>query len=102
MSAKVRGPQVARLKIVTDQIAVDVEVGTTLQQFCDAHETSIVFGCRQAECGACIIRVVAGGENLSKLQTDERNLLNVLCAESDRRLACQCVVVGDVTIEIVD
>lgn len=92
----------ARLTIASDQIAVDVEVGTTLQRFCDAHETSIIFGCREACCGACMIRVVEGGENLSRLQRREQDLLDTLDAQNDRRLACQCTVLGDVTIEIVD
>ncbi|WP_394827563.1 2Fe-2S iron-sulfur cluster-binding protein [Pendulispora albinea] len=92
--------KVVKLRIATDALEIPVEVGTTLQEVCAANETSIIFGCRKACCGACIIRVIEGGENLSGLADSEQTVLEVLGADADRRLACQCTVLGDVTIEI--
>src|SRR5262245_25157377 len=96
------GAPVATLSIANEKFTIEVSVGTTIQQICNDHPTSIQFGCREALCGACMIRVLEGGEHLSRLEARERALLQILDAESDRRLACQCAVFGDVVIEVVD
>jgi ferredoxin len=49
-----------------------------------------------------MIRVVQGAENLSPMKDDERDFLETMAAEPNERLACQCKVRGDVTVEVSD
>jgi ferredoxin len=60
----------------------------------------IKFGCRQGNCGVCALRVLSGMANLSKaasteIETLHRKGLN----ENKYRLACQCAINGDVSVE---
>ena len=65
----------------------------------EEHDTSILFGCRDGACGACMIKVIEGKDNLSKIEDDEKDFLESMAGEEDERLACQCKVKGDVVIE---
>lgn len=58
------------------------------------------FGCCNGQCGVCVMRVIEGGENLSKQTKQEKMTL----AEKNLptppfRLACQCAILGDITID---
>lgn len=77
-----------------------VEAGTTIQHICAQHDTPIIFGCRAAQCGVCVIRVLSGAENLSLIETREQAVLAILAAHPNCRLACQCTVLGSVTVEV--
>jgi len=94
----------ASIKIYSNEgvVSASVQIGTTLLELCDQQQTAIIFGCRKGKCGACMIRVIEGGENLSEQGHRERDVLDVLAPAADRRLACQCTVLGDVTIEVAD
>lgn len=89
-----------KVTIVTDNKTLDVVDGYKMIDMCDQHDTSILFGCRDGACGACMIRVLAGAENLSPMADDERDFLESMAAAPNERLACQCKVLGDVTIEV--
>lgn len=77
-----------------------VEAGTTIQHICAQHDTPITFGCRVAQCGVCMIRVLNGAKNLNSVETREQSVLAILAAHPDCRLACQCTVLGSVTVEV--
>jgi ferredoxin len=79
-----------------------VPAGTTLQQVDDLHRTALVFGCRAAQCGACVIRVTSGATHLSPPDEDELVVLDVLGVDGDHRLACQCTAFGDITLEVAE
>lgn len=81
---------------------IEVEAGTTMQHIFDEHDTAVTFGCRAARCGACMIRVISGADNLGPIGPDERAVLDVLALSPDCRLACQTSVFGTVTIEVAD
>lgn len=89
-----------KVEITTDNKTIDVADGYALIDMCDDHDTSILFGCRDGACGACMVRVLDGVENLSPMQDDERDFLETMAAEPDERLACQCRVRGDVRLEV--
>lgn len=89
-----------KVTITTDDLSLDVRDDYPLIEMCEDHETSILFGCRDGACGACMIRVKEGAENLSKMEEDEKDFLETMAAEDDERLACQCKVKGDVVIEV--
>ncbi len=60
----------------------------------------IPFGCRVGACGACVIHVTQGGENLGIKKDGERIFLEKLgYAGETFRLACQCQITGSVTLQ---
>ncbi len=89
-----------KVTITTDKLTIDVPDNYPLIDLCEDHETSILFGCRDGACGACMVRVLEGAENLTPMQDDERDFLETMAAEPNERLACQCRVKGDVKIEV--
>ena len=60
----------------------------------------IEFDCRDADCGICIVRVLEGLEQLSDKTYAEADFLKAMHALADERLACQCRIFGDVTVEV--
>jgi len=91
---------VPKVIITTDNMTIDVAQNYKLIDMCEDYDTSILFGCRDGACGACMIRILEGKENLSPMQDDEKDFLETMAAEPDERLACQCKVLGDVKIEV--
>ena len=91
-----------KVHIETDDLTVEVKDGYAMIDMCEDYDTSILFGCRDGACGACMVRVKKGGEHLSKMGDDERDFLETMAAEPDERLACQCTVHGDVVVEVSD
>jgi ferredoxin len=91
-----------KVTITTDHKTIDVPLNYALIDMCEDHDTSILFGCRDGACGACMVRVTQGAENLSAMKDDERDFLETMAAEPSERLACQCKVLGDVTVEVSD
>lgn len=82
-----------------DQTTVQVEANQILTDICDEHPTSLLFGCREASCGTCLMEVVSGMDNISPITSEEQELLDVLAPDNPHaRLACQCVVIGDIRI----
>ncbi len=89
-----------KVHITTDNLTIDVKKDYPLIDMCDEYDTSILFGCRDGACGACMVRVVSGAENISKMDENERDFLETMAAQENERLACQCRVFGDVTLEV--
>ena len=50
-------------------------------------------------CGTCVVQMIAGGENLSAVTGRELAKLGVNL-DDGRRLSCQCLVSGNVTIRV--
>lgn len=89
-----------KVEVTTDNLKIDVKEGYAMIDMCEDHDTSILFGCRDGACGACMIKVIEGADKLSPMQDDERDFLETMAAEPDERLACQCKVYGDVVVEV--
>lgn len=89
-----------KVEITTDKMTIEVEDGTALIDLAEKEDTSILFGCRDGACGACMIKVLEGSEKISPMSDDEKDFLETMAAEPDERLACQCKVFGDVKIEV--
>lgn len=78
----------------------EITIGTELKRACELNPTiPIKFGCRQGECGTCAIRVEKGEDHLSRLTKIETETLRKKSLPPGYRLACQCALLGDVTIE---
>lgn len=90
-------PQVT---IKTDNKVLEAAHNAALIDLCEHEDTSILFGCRDGACGACLIRVVKNPQNLSPMEDQEKDFLDTMAATPDERLACQCRVLGDVVIEV--
>lgn len=90
------------LTIKTDKKTIQVPDSAAIIDVCEDEDTSILFGCRDGACGACLIRVLENPQNLSDMQEQERDFLETMAARENERLACQCRVNGDVTIEVAD
>ena len=90
------------LTIKTDKKTITVEHGALIIDVCENQDTSILFGCRDGACGACMVRVLEHPENLSSIDDNEKDFLETMAAREDERLACQCRILGDVTVEVSD
>ena len=89
-----------KVQVTTDDLNIDVKDGYALIDMCEDHDTSILFGCRDGACGACMVKLLEGADKLSPMQDDEKDFLETMAAEPDERLACQCKVYGDVKLEV--
>ncbi len=81
-----------RVEIVNDFLAINVKVGSTIQQIVEASGSALPFGCRDGECGTCIVEVVQGMEFLSEKTDKEIKVLKESCAglcTTNTRLSCQ-------------
>lgn len=90
------------LTIKTDKKTLDVPMNSAIIDVCEDHDTSILFGCRDGACGACMVRVLENPQHLSPMEEHEKDFLETMAARDDERLACQCRVLGDVVIEVAD
>lgn len=90
------------LTIKTDKKSLEVTQGAKIIDVCENEDTSILFGCRDGACGACMIRVLENPSHLSPMEEHERDFLETMAAREDERLACQCAVLGDVVVEVAE
>jgi 2Fe-2S ferredoxin len=67
----------------------DAPAGGELLDMCDEVRAPIPFSCRSASCATCQIEVVEGRELLENPEAVEQELLEILGAPEDHRLACQ-------------
>ncbi len=73
--------------------------GTRIVEVAEKVGTSITFGCKENDCGDCMVEVLQGAENLSAPSALEISLLKSKHAKPGCRLACQAMVLGDVTVK---
>lgn len=91
-----------KLTIKTDKKTIEVPENAAIIDVCENEDTSILFGCRDGACGACLVRVLENPQNLSPMDEQERDFLETMAAREDERLACQCKVLGDVVVDPAD
>jgi ferredoxin len=90
----------AKVNFVMDELSVEVLEGSRLLQIAKDSGSSIPFGCTNGVCGTCITKVVEGNDNLSAMELREQDTLEMFGADDgEHRLACQCRVNGDVTLD---
>jgi len=83
----------------TDNITVEVPVGTRLVDVADEVEATLPFGCRDGLCGTCIMTILEGAGSLQPMSEDERETLENYEATDSQRLGCQAEIRGDLVIE---
>ncbi|BBO99729.1 2Fe-2S iron-sulfur cluster-binding protein [Sulfuriferula nivalis] len=80
-------------------VSVTVPAGTRIIEVSEKVGAGIVYGCRESDCGTCLTEIVTGMENLSIPSPIELATLAEKKAKANMRLACQTLVLGDVTIK---
>jgi ferredoxin len=73
---------------------IEVANGEGVQEA--AKELGVTFGCRKGVCGACVVEVLEGMENLSTKSGNEESF----DLRATDRMMCQCSATGgDITIK---
>lgn len=80
-------------------LSVTVPVGTRVIEISEKVGSSLVYGCRECDCGTCMMQVTKGANNLSEPSVMEDKVLRENMAGSNHRLACQAQVLGDVSVK---
>ncbi|MBA56878.1 MAG: ferredoxin [Pseudomonadales bacterium] len=88
----------AKLTFKDIDVTVTVPVGVRVVELSDKLGSGIVYGCREGDCGTCLMKVESGWENLSSASVIEDKILRENAAGRHHRLACQAQVLGDVTV----
>lgn len=90
----------AKAKLTFEDIGVtlNVPVGVRVIEISEKVDSGIIYGCREGDCGTCMMKVVDGWENLSTPSVVEDKILRENGAQRHNRLACQAQILGDVTI----
>jgi ferredoxin len=81
-----------RVEIINDFLAINVKPGTTIQDVVEAAGSALPFGCRNGECGTCVVEIVQGMEFLSEINAKEIKVIKEVCAglnTQNLRLSCQ-------------
>ncbi|MDO8311257.1 MAG: 2Fe-2S iron-sulfur cluster binding domain-containing protein [Sideroxyarcus sp.] len=75
-------------------ITISVPAGTRLIEISEKVGAGITYGCREGECGTCMMRIVSGMEHMSERSVLEDKVLQENMAGRNNRLACQAQVLG--------
>lgn len=75
-------------------VTVSVPAGTRVIEVSEKVGAGITYGCREGDCGTCIMKVTDGWENLSEPSVLEDKVLRENMAGKHNRLACQAQVLG--------
>lgn len=79
-------------------LTVSVPVGVRVIEISEKVGAGIVYGCREGDCGTCMMKVEDGWDNLSTPSIIEDKVLKDNLAGRHYRLACQAQILGDVTV----
>jgi ferredoxin, 2Fe-2S len=81
----------------------EVADGTNLLQAAEQFGFELRHDCGGfANCSTCRVVIESGMENLSEIEFDEENMLDVAGLVPPYRLACQAKVHGDVVVRVPD
>jgi ferredoxin len=88
----------AQLTFADIDVTVNVPAGIRVIDVSEKVGSGIVYGCREGDCGTCMMEVLSGMENLNVPSMLEDRVLRENMAGKRFRLACQAQVIGDVTV----
>lgn len=81
-------------------ITVSVPAGTRIIEVSEKVGAGITYGCREGDCGTCIMKVTEGYQNLSEPSVLEDKILRENMAGKHNRLACQAQVLdGNISVK---
>jgi ferredoxin len=89
-------PAMAKATVTFEDIGVTVTVpaGTRMIEISEKVGAGIVYGCREGDCGTCLMVVTTGADDLSEPSVLEDKILREIMAGKNNRLACQAQVLG--------
>jgi ferredoxin len=67
-----------RVEIINDFLALNVKPGKTIQDIVEASGSALPFGCRDGECGTCIVTIESGMDFLSEMTEKEKTVMKML------------------------
>jgi ferredoxin len=89
------------VQFLQDDLTVTVAEGSNLGDVATDANALIPFSCRDGTCGTCIIEIKRGRNHLTEPTEKEKVTLAIYGGEEGKhRLACQCRVHGDVTVDL--
>jgi len=93
-------PSRVKLNVIYDgkTATYDVRQGLGLQAIVLKNGLPIEFDCRKADCGICSI--ICQTDGFAPATETEIEFLKAMAAGANERLACQCRILHDSTIEI--
>ena len=65
----------AQLSFADIGVTITVPAGTRVIEISDKLNSGIVYGCREGDCGTCLMKVTQGMENLSEPSALEAKIL---------------------------
>lgn len=88
----------AKATITFEDINVNVSApaGTRIIEISEKVGSAITYGCREGDCGTCIMKVTEGWNNLTEPSVLEDKILRENMAGKHNRLACQAQVLGGI------
>jgi len=89
-------------KVIYDNTGEEIEVenGKNLKDLTSEKGWNVAYGCEDGFCGTCLVELVEGAENLSKIDDVEETTLTAMgLLDGKHRLACQCKINGDIKIK---
>lgn len=90
----------AWIRFVKTYPALEVEQGTVLMEALLKAGLPVASSCHgDGICGKCRVQIVAGAENLTKINEIETLVRDRLRVPAEFRISCQTRVVGDITID---
>ena len=75
-------------------VTVTVPAGTRLIEVSEKVGAGLTYGCREGECGTCMMKIVSGAEHLASPSVLEDKVLKDIYAGAADRLACQAQVLS--------
>jgi 2Fe-2S ferredoxin len=89
-----------KIQFVKNIPTIDVECGANLMQALLAAGLPVASSCNgDGVCSKCRIKILSGGENISKIGALEQTLRDRNRIASGIRIACQSEVLGDITVD---
>ena len=80
---------------------VEVDKGVSILETAIKHNLPLHHTCGgNCSCSTCHILVLNGAENLSKMETNEAEVLDSFDLKAPHRLGCQSLIVGAGTLEV--
>ncbi len=76
------------------KVTVNVPAGTRIIEISEKVGSAITYGCREGDCGTCMMKVTDGWNNLTEPSVLEDKILRDNFAGKHNRLACQAQVLG--------
>lgn len=81
-------------------VTVSVPAGTRVIEISEKVGAGITYGCREGDCGTCIMKVTTGWQHLTEPSILEDKVLRENMAGKHNRLACQAQVLdGNISVK---